>query len=260
MKKIVVCYKWVVDETEIIVEGRTKALNYEKTHYRISRYDLNAIEAGNRIREATGCELSAVTCGSQAEASIKDVLSRGVENVYYVNDERLKDIDSSVTAKILARIIKKLGDVDLVICGEGSSDLYSQQTGPRLAALLGYPGLSYVNKLEVISQGIRAQRKLKNEIEVVEVLGPALVTVTPDINSPRLPNVPNIMGAGEKPAVRLTLEELGLDTEAVLPKLKTLNIIGVVNKRKAIRVDTEGSKTETAMKLAKQLQKDGVLD
>jgi len=260
MKKVVTCFKWVIDEADVRVEGKSRALNFDKAKYKISEYDRNAIEEGALLNKETGCEFVGVTCGAQVKSSLKDALSRGPGSVYYVEDENLAEADSHVTAKVLAGIIKKIGDVDLVICGEGSSDAYAQQVGPRLAALLGYASVTFINKLEVTEQGIKAERKLEDGVEVVEVNGPAVVTVLPDLNTPKIPSLKQILAAKKKPTTQLTLEEIGLGAEACQSKLKTLSVEGSVMERKCIRIDADDiSIQEAAKKLAQQLNSDGAL-
>lgn len=260
MKKIVACYKWVVDEADIRVEGKERGLNFERAKYKISEYDRNAIEAGALFNEADGCQFTALTCGANVEASLKDVLSRGPESIAYVNDSALADADSAVTAKVLAGMVKKLDAVDLVICGEGSSDGYSQQVGPRLAALLGYASVTFVNKLELTENGIRAERKLEDGVEVVEVTGPAVVTVLPDINKPRIPSLKQILAAKKKTSEKVELTDIGLSPEACAAKGKTLSVAGTVMERKNIQINSDGlAVKEAAQKLIQQLKADGSL-
>lgn len=64
--------------------------------------------------------------------------------MYGVCDDYLEAIDCFATASILASAIKKIGAVDLVLCGEGSGDFYSQQVGPILGHLLGYANLNAI--------------------------------------------------------------------------------------------------------------------
>lgn len=260
MKKIVACYKWVADEADIRIDEKSRELIFDRVKYKISEYDRNAIELGNSLNKENGAEFVAVTCGGNVEASLKDVLSRGPANIYYINDTQLLHADGLVTAKVLAGIIKKIGDVDLVICGEGSGDEYAQQVGPRLAALLGYTSCTFVNKIEVTDKGIRAERKLEDGIEVVKVEGPAVVTVLPDINTPPIPSLKQILGAKKKPTTELTLEDIGLGEDACAPKLKTISVLGAVMERKGICMNEGGlSVQEAAEKLAVELSANGIL-
>ena len=51
MPKIIVCYKWVVDEQDIRVNQGTQELDFSRTKKKISDYDKNAIEIGTQIWE-----------------------------------------------------------------------------------------------------------------------------------------------------------------------------------------------------------------
>lgn len=240
--KIAVCYKWVPDEADIRIEEENLSLNFDKVKYKISDYDRNAIELGATIKEAIGAgtELVGVTCGSGVEKSLKDALSRGIDSVYYVDSKVLADVDSQVTSKILAAIIKKIGDVDLIICGEGSSDNYSQQVGPRLSVLLGCSAVTFANKVDVDGSGLKAERKLEDGIEVVQSEFPAVITVLPDINEPRIPGLKQILAAKKKPSYALSLADIGIDDGEIQKSITTINLTGSVMDRKNIKIGGEG--------------------
>ncbi|MFZ5816106.1 MAG: electron transfer flavoprotein subunit beta/FixA family protein, partial [Bacillota bacterium] len=192
MPNVITCYKWVLDEADIRVEGNG-ALNFERAGRKISEYDRNAIEAAVQIQEQKGGSVVAVSLGGpELKNSAKDALSRGPERAVLAIDPAFEGADSRLTALGLAEAVRAAGAFDLIICGEGSGDLYAQQVGPRLAALLGIPCVSFVNKLEVTETGIRAERKLEDGIEVVEAGFPVLVTVLPDLNRPRIPGLKQV--------------------------------------------------------------------
>lgn len=257
--RVVVCYKWVIDEADITVEESDRTLNFKNAKYKISEYDRNALELGANLMENHGCELFAVSVGKGVEASLKDVLSRGPQKAYYLDDPQLEDADSSVTAKVLAKMINKIGDVDIVICGEGSSDGYSQQVGPRLAAILGYNALTYVSDVKVEGDSIEAQRKLDDGVEVVKVTGPTVITVMPDINKPRIPSLKQILAAKKKPTEQVKLEELGSDAD-LHAGIEVAGVSASVIERKQIRINEEGMDlNEAAQKLVKQLREDKVI-
>ena len=50
--------------------------------------------------------------------------------------------------------IKKLGNIDLIICGKQATDGDTAQVGPSLAEKLGYPHTTYVRKIEEIKKDI----------------------------------------------------------------------------------------------------------
>jgi len=151
-----------------------------------------------------------VTVGTPESAKgVKDGLSRGMDQAFFVSDPSFKDLEPSQTAAILAEVIRsRIPQYDLIACGEGSSDLYAQQVGPRLAELLGIPCVCFVQKLSIEGGRLRAERRVEDGVEVVEAPLPALVTVLPDINTPRIPGVRDTLMAGKKPVITVKRDEL----------------------------------------------------
>ena len=135
---IITCYKIVPEEQDIVVE-KDRSLSFNRAEWKIGQYDLNAVEAGVAIAEATGGKVMALSVGGKELDNSKlkkGILSRGPEELYLVIDESLGNADSYTTAQTLAAAIRKIGKVDLIICGEGSSDLYAQQVGAQLGQML----------------------------------------------------------------------------------------------------------------------------
>ena len=98
------------------------------------------------------------------------------------------DTDSLGTATLLAGIIQKM-KYDLILCGEASIDEFSFQIGPRLAQALEIPVLTYARKMELKDNEVVVERGLENRYEVAKARLPALVTVTKEINEPRIPHI-----------------------------------------------------------------------
>lgn len=255
--KALVCYKWVPDEADITVNQENKTLNMDRVKYKISEYDRNALELGVTLNEKHGFEVVTVTVGQGVKVSTKDVLARGSQKAYYVETPEL---DSAVSAKVIAEVAKKVGDVDLIICGEGSSDQYSQQVGPRLAALLGYHLVTYVSAVTVNGAEIVAERKLEAGVEVVKVQTPAVITVLSEINDPRIPGMKQILSAKKKPVEELSLAELGFSPDQLDTGLNVTHIGPSIMDRKQIRLN-EGdvSIKEAAAKLVRQLKANKVI-
>lgn len=260
MKKVIVCYKWLLDGADIRVNESSRKLDFEKAKWTLNEFDRNAIEAGVQIKSSTSCELVGITAGVDTEPSCKDALSRGLDSVNFLSNAVMADADSGVTAKVLGGMIKQLGGADAIICSEGSNDEYAQQTSARLAALLGYTSVSYVCAIEVAGSALKLSRKLDDGIEVVEVSGPVVISVVPDVNDPPIPSVKQILGAKKKPSSALTLEATGLSADACKPQLTTVSVLAPEVKRKKIHMNPDGvSIADAAKKLVDQLTADGVL-
>ncbi len=213
--KIIACYKIVPYEQSIGI-AQDGSLNFDKAELMIGQYDLNAIEAGAQLVEKCGGELTALTVGSQEVENSKmrkGVLSRGPANCVTVCDPGLKDADSATTSAALAEAIKSRGEFDLVICGEGSSDIYAQQVGVQLGERLGLPCINGVTEITAGEGCINVQRNADGETETLCIKLPAVISVASGINVTRVPSMKDILAAGKKPFAALTGADVALPGE-----------------------------------------------
>jgi electron transfer flavoprotein beta subunit len=260
MKRVIVCYKWLLDGADIRVNEQSRELELGQAKWTLNEFDRNAIEAGVQIKAATPCELIGLTAGVDTAPSTKDALSRGLDSVSFLNSAVMAEADSGVTAKVLAAMIRQIGGADVVLCSEGSNDEYAQQTSGRLAALLGYASVSYVSAIEVAADVLKLSRKLDDGIEVVEVSGPVVISVVPDINTPPIPSVKSILGAKKKPSLAVALDAIGLPADACQVQLATVSVLAPEVKRKKIHLNPDGvSLPDAAARLVQQLDAEGVL-
>jgi len=245
-----------MDEADIKVDTGSRRLILDRVGYKISLYDRNAIEEAARLQEQHGAGVVAMTVAPPtAKQCLKDALSRGPDKACFVNDPSLVDLEPAQTTAILAAAIEALGDFDLIICGEGSSDLYTQQVGPALAEKLEIPCATYVNKLTYMEgeKRIIAERKLDDCMEVVSMPLPALVTVLPDINTPRIPTLKQVLAASRKPIDNITLDALGVACEGCM---QTTGILAATMERRRLRF---GAGEEDIRAIIGALLKEGVI-
>lgn len=253
--KIIACFKWVIDEADIKVDKGSRRLILERAGWRISVYDRNAIEEAVRLQERHGGSVAAVTVApASAKQCLKDALSRGADKAYFVNDPSFVDLDPSQTASLLAAAIKARIAFDLIICGEGSSDVYAQQVGPALAEKLAIPCATYANRLTYVESERRvvADRKLDDGIETVSMPLPALVTILPATNTPRIPSLKQVLGAAKKPVQSITLPDLG---QTYAPCLQTLDTLAATMDRHRLKF---GPDPEGIRSVVRSLLKEGV--
>jgi len=253
MPNIVTCFKWVIDEAYIRT-GSSGELDLKLVNYKLSDYDRNAIEEAVCLKEKYGGSVVAVTAGSpEATKGLKDALSRGPDKAYFVNDGSFENLEPSQTAGILADVIGSKIEYDLIICGEGSSDLYAQQVGPRLAEGLGIPCISFVQKLTIEGNQIIAERKVEHGIEVTAAPMPVLVTVLPDINTPRIPGVKDTLMASRKEVVNIAKDDLAQAYEA---QLQTTGLVAASMERNCVKFGVE---PEDITGFVEALLKEGVI-
>jgi electron transfer flavoprotein beta subunit len=256
MPAIATCFKWVVDEADLKTAGHAGVLKTDDAERKISDYDRNALEAGAQIYEALGGNYTVVSAGiPSAKTAFKDALSRGADSAVFINDPVLIDLEPAATAKVLASALQKTGSYDLIIFGEGSGDLYAQQVGPMVAELMELPVVTYVTNIALNGNQLVAERALEDGTEVVGCDLPAVVTVSPSINTPRIPGLKQIMGAGKKPVTELSLSDLNLEAEDLRGFSTNTKVESMVMKRKNVRF--EGDLQQTVEEAVRAIIREG---
>ncbi len=255
MSKIIACYKWVADEADIRINPDL-SVDTRKAKGKISDYDKNAIEAAVEVAAQIGGQAVTLTFGDAgAKPSLKDALSRGPEEGYWINAQEAGQADGAVTARALAAAIQKIGDFSLIICAEGASDTYARQTAPRIGAILDLPVITSVLKMSFNGNSLIATRKLEDSLETVKVDLPAVVAVLPEANSPAIPGLKAVMAAGRKPVTEYPAADLGID---FTPRNQVKAVRGYVMNRKNIIFNT-GEAADQVKELVAALRKECVL-
>jgi len=252
--KIAVCVKHAVDETELKVDsGGNPQLKGAPT--KMSTFDKNAVEEALRLKAAHQGEVVVVTVGTpEAKKTMKEALAMGADKGVLVSADPMA-MDTRRTSELLAAALKKGGPYDVILCSEGSSDMYSGLVPPMLGELLGLPYVGYAKKIDVNGQSAKVERALEDSVEVVEAPLPLVVSVVSEINEPRYPTLIQIMQAGKKPMEDLTPEALLPGAGPPMPLVKGMKAQAMARKR----VVFEGPPEETAKKLVDALAAEGVL-
>lgn len=206
------CYKIVYEDQDIIIKS-DNTLSFDRAELKLSLYDLNAIEEAVCIAEATSGKAVALSIGDNKVNNSKlkkGALSRGPQELYLVQDDKLENTDTNQTARIIAAAAKKI-DYDIIICGEGSADSYAQQTGLQVGHILSIPVINAVSKITPLEGKILVERTLEDVVEILEIDLPAVICVTSDVNKTRLPSMKDILAAGKKPVTTWTIADIGID-------------------------------------------------
>lgn len=244
------------------IDPKTRQPIIEGVKRKISDLDKRALETAIRLKEKHGGEVLALTVGAGLkETAMLEALSIGADSAHVVSEDILEGVDSLVTSKVITEVIKKIGDFDLVICGEMTLDSLSSQVGPRVGELLDLPQVTYARDLWIEEGMLKVERDLENAVEVVRTGLPALVTVVREINEPRIPSLMNIMKAKRKPSRAWSLKELGFSPEEILQgsSVEILRLEAPLVKRRRIRIEAE-TVEEAADKLAQAILSEGVLE
>jgi electron transfer flavoprotein beta subunit len=218
--KIIVPVKRVVD-TNVKVRLNADGSGVETANIKMSMnpFDEIAVEAAVRLKEAgQASEVIAVSIGPRAAGeTLRTALAMGADRAILVLAE------SAVEPLAAAKILKKICDAErprLVIAGKQAIDDDAGQTGPMLAALLGWPQATQAYRLYPEAPVIRVERETDSGLETLELRLPAVITCDLRLNEPRYASLPNIMKARQKPVAETTPAEWGVDIRPRLTVLK----------------------------------------
>lgn len=208
--KILVLIKQVPDMEKVKFDREKGRIDRSSAGTEINPFDLNALEAALQISESTGASVTAITMGPpQAEEALREAIARGADEGILLTDMKFGGSDVKATSSILAAAIKKVSSYDLVIAGIQTVDGDTGQVGPEVAGYLDIPHISNVEEIKAYSE---------NNIEVICSVWdsqylkkgkyPLLITVTKDVNIPRLPSFKNKMKARKAEITKWSCEDL----------------------------------------------------
>ncbi|MGW6448814.1 electron transfer flavoprotein subunit beta/FixA family protein [Lentzea sp. NPDC055074] len=214
---IVVLVKQVPDTwSERKLTDADHTLDRESADAVLDEINERAVEEALQLQEAHGGEVTVIAMGpDRATDAIRKALSMGADKAIHVNDEALHGSDSLATAKVLAKAIGTVENVDLVIAGNEATDGRAGAVPAILAELLGLPQVTQLRKVTVEGTTIKGERETDEGVAFLEASLPAVVSVTEKINEPRYPSFKGIMAAKKKPVSTLTVADLGIDASEV---------------------------------------------
>ena len=218
--KVLVPVKRVIDyNVKVRVKADETGVELANVKMSMNPFDEISIEEAIRLKEAgTVEEVVAVSIGvQQCQETIRTALAMGADRGIHVLHDG--DLEPLVVAKILKVLADKEGP-SLIIVGKQAIDDDSNQTGQMLAALLGWGQATFVSKIDIDGENIKATREVDGGLETLTVKIPAVLTTDLRLNEPRYASLPNIMKAKKKPIDQVTPHDLGVDPSNRLQVLK----------------------------------------
>lgn len=211
--KIVVCVKQVPDSAAKLVAIDGKA-NWGDSPLIINPWDEYAVEAALQQAEAHNGTVIAVTIGGESsKEALKHALAMGCAEAILISDEALVQIDSQVTARVLAAAIKKIAEVDLAFLGRQAIDTDTGLTAAQTARLLGWPALTLVSVISGVDPTARTIQVEKSAEEgrlKVSAKLPAVLSIIKDFGEPRYPSFMGIRKASRAVIPAWSMADLGL--------------------------------------------------
>lgn len=262
---IVVPIKQVPETSEVKMDEETGTMIRAGVTAIVNPLDLYAIEAALLLKEAHGGKVTALSMGpSTATSALREAIAMGCDEGVLLSDKRYAGSDTWATAHVLAGAIRRLGPVDLLICGERATDGDTGQVGPALAAMLDLPIVTYVAAL-AIDDGVATIRRLvETGYETYRCALPLAVTVIKEIAYPRLPTL-----RGKQRARReelpvwdntvLQLDEGSLGLHGSPTRVKQISRPRISRQGERFVAKSEGDEAVAAERIMAYLETNGLL-
>ena len=215
--KIIVCVKQVPDPEHAKMDEKSGTVVREGVELMINPFDLYAVEEGLRLKEKLGGEVIAVSMGPpQAGSALREVIGMGVDRGILLTSRDFAGADTWATSYTLAKACETIKDYDLIICGKQAIDGDTAQVGPGIAAQLEIPQITFVRKIDEISEkNIKAERLVEGGYEVISSPMPILITVVKEINEPRLPTLKGRLNARKAEITRWGPEDINAEKDKI---------------------------------------------
>lgn len=194
--RMAVAVKVVPKPEEVTLDEESMTLDRDSADSQLNPADKNALEMALSLADAAegagvDAEVVALSMGPPFfEEYLQDVVAMGTDDAVLLSDRAFAGADTYPTSRVLAAGVERLGDVDLILCGEESSDSSTGQVPPGIAAWLDAAQVTYVSDVEIeVEEGaLLATRTVSGGHETVRVPIPAVVSVEYGVNDPRFPD------------------------------------------------------------------------
>lgn len=255
---IVVCVKQVPASNEARMDPVTNTVIRENVESILNPFDAFAVEEAVRLKaRCDGSSVMAISMGVPSAAQmLRGVIAVGVDQAMLLTDRAFAGADTWATANALASAIGILPQPDLILCGRMATDGDTAQVGPMLAEVLGIPHVTDVAEIIQIDDERAQVRKLTDDgYQVLQVPLPALLSVTKEINVPRLPSIAGVLRGAEAEVQICSAAQLGVDPARVGLAGSVTKVVRTMRPDHRVKSEVlEGSVPEQAKALLERLR------
>ncbi len=263
--RLIVCIKPVPDPKEwgrLQMHPETKTLIREGIPTIMNPLDRNALEAALALKDEVGGEVRVVTMAPPfGRAVLREALAMGADSGVLVSDRIYAGSDTLATSLILSAAIRRMGDFDLVLCGNSSLDGSTAQVPSQLAEMLGIPNVMHVCRLVLDGPGgIRLSQRVEMGVVEMEAEAPLLLSFTKEVNKPRYTTFLGILEAESKEIEIWGNQELRLDPGSVGLRGSPTKMADLLLRRKTRQGErVVGDPEEAARRVAERLSQLGII-
>ena len=210
--RILVCVKAVPATAQVQVDGQFR-LRRDGVSLQWNVADEAALECALRLRGERG-NITLLSMGPSAlEEPLRELLARGGDEAVLITDPAMVGADTYATAGALAAAVERIGPFDLILCGRRAIDGETGQVPSMLAAALGWPCVTNVDRVTSGAGGLIAERRLENGTAQLEVALPAVLSVCEYAWPLRLPGIMGKRRARQAVIQKMGAAQLGLSAE-----------------------------------------------
>ncbi len=178
IQNIFVLIKQVPDQSSKAGINPDGTIDRAKAKRMLNPFDRFALQAALHTKKTYGGKVTAISMGPPAAVEVLlEALEHGVDKCFLLSDKRLAASDTLATAYALHKVIKYVGDFDLIFCGLQTTDGDTAQVGPQIAERLNLPQVSYCEDFKIEENKIIAKRVVEGGFEWVKMQIPGLITV-----------------------------------------------------------------------------------
>ncbi|RDA85306.1 hypothetical protein CP532_5928 [Ophiocordyceps camponoti-leonardi (nom. inval.)] len=232
--RILVPVKRVIDyAVKPRVNRAQTAVEKSGVKHSMNPFDELSVEEAVRIREKKRApggveDICAITAGPAKSVEVlRTALAMGADRGVHVElGGEEEELEPLTVAKMLKEAVEREKS-NLVLVGKQSIDDDAAQTGPMLAALLGWPQATQASKIEFLSGGgdkdedvVEVTQEVDGGVATVRARLPLVVTTDLRLNEPRYASLPNIMKAKRKVVQKVSLADWGVENGRRLKVLK----------------------------------------
>lgn len=213
---ILLCVKQVPDDSvEIHLADSEKKPNLNGVSLVANAFDTYALEMAVRFIEANEGAVSVLTVGAEdCLNTLKNCLSVGAKEAFFVKDDLYSDLDAMGAAQALADAIHKIekdkGEkFDLILCGKESTDEITGQVGAILSEKLEVGFVSSAVEIDLKDDNIEVHQETEEGYNLVSMKSPAVITVSKPNYDPRYPTIKSKMKSRKAVIPTYSAEEIG---------------------------------------------------
>lgn len=200
--RIYVCVKQVPDTSGKVAVKEDGTLDRASMETIINPDDLAAMEAALQLKDATGCQVTAVTMGPPpAMGMLRELIAMGADDAILISGREFGGSDTFATSQIIAGALHNqgVGPEDVIFCGRQAIDGDTAQVGPQIAEKLNIPQITYAADIKKEGNKLTVKRLLEDGYMTVEVETPCLVTCVKELNEARYMTIKGILECYDKP-------------------------------------------------------------